>query len=114
MSKSPSTQAQSIDKLAGNRHRGLRSPDQHHQSRERTRRRHPKRPVQEVRRHTRRDLSTVVHRPGRGADYDLEQGAAAERLSARDDVQVDAEGDFSGKFKALHPRRWTLRERLWC
>ena len=39
----------------------------------------------------------MVHRPGRGADHDLEQGAAAERLPARDDFQADAEGDFPGK-----------------
>jgi hypothetical protein len=67
----------------------------------RARRRRPGKADQEVRGQRRRDLAEVVHRAGCRGRHDVEQGAEAERLPARHDVQIDAGGGEDGESSCL-------------
>ena len=84
----------------GHRPLSLRPPNTRDESPRRARRRRPGQAGEEVRGEPRRDLPEVVRRPGRRGCHYVEQGAEAERLPARHDVQADAGRGEGGEFSS--------------
>lgn len=103
MSATPRVLSALLMIVLGHRHRGICTPHACHQRCRRPGRRDPGQAREEVRRHPRRDLSALLHRPRHRAYYDVGQGAAAERLSAGDDVQAQPGGDQAGEAFDLVP-----------